>query len=233
MLSREEIVILVLFSALVLIVLYPQLSKMCYGADNGSMDVPSESSEEVNGMESSDEVMPNDTDMEAFTTQQQLSTDNGSGKGTPGHVSAYDPSFTGQKIVRPMGKKSDYESLIYDSATGAIMSGSQFESNTGIITPLWSPPAWDPDAYGPSSSGSLDPADYENDPRMLYNKCSLDCCSPQYPTPFDDEADPFVCNKSGESQYLSSDYTCRNNTGGYGCLCMTEQQVEGARTNYN
>jgi hypothetical protein len=107
------------------------------------------------------------------------------------------------------------------------MSGSQFMDNTGLVTPPWVAPAWNPDAYGPSSKGELDPADYENDPRMLYNKCSLSCCSPQYPTPFQGSADPFVCNKDGDNKYLASNYTCQNNTGGTGCLCMTQKQADG------
>lgn len=127
---------------------------------------------------------------------------------------------------------NNYESLIYDNTTGAIMSGSQFMENTGLITPRWIPPAWDPDAHGPSSKGHLDPNDYENDPRMLYNKCSLSCCSPQYPTPFQGTVDPFVCDEDGNNKYLSSNYVCQNNTGGTGCLCMTEKQADGIQTGF-
>jgi hypothetical protein len=130
-------------------------------------------------------------------------------------------------ITHPRGSTKDYESLIYDNATGAVMTGSQFMENTGIVAPPWVPPAWDPDAYGPSSKGTLDPGDYENDPRMLYNKCSTSCCSAQYPTPFQGNVDPFVCDKDGKNKYLASDYICQNNTGGTGCLCMTQKQVDG------
>jgi hypothetical protein len=121
----------------------------------------------------------------------------------------------------------DYESLIYDNTRNTVMAGSEFIRKTGIITPLWIPPAWDPDAVGPSSKGELDPDDYENDPRMLYNKCSLSCCGPQYPTPFNYDTDPFVCDKNGNNKYLSSDYLCTNNAGGTGCLCLTPKQVGG------
>src|SRR5271169_5710384 len=100
------------------------------------------------------------------------------------YTQGYDPDAPVGGSVTPMGPSQNYESLIYDNVTGTVMSGSQFMENTGIIAPPWVAPAWDPDAYGPSSKGEMDPADYENDPRMLYNKCSLSCCSPQYPTPF-------------------------------------------------
>lgn len=223
MLSQEEIVILLVFTALVVVIMYPQLVGF------GSMDSGNDMMED----QSEDQSEGSDMDMEeGFTTKQQLTTDNGSSKGEPGTVMGYDPSFTGQKVVRPMGKKSDYETIVYDSSTGAIMTGSQFIDNTGIIAPLWVPPAWDPDAYGPSSTGELDPSDYKNDPRMLYNKCSLSCCSPQYPTPFSTDADPFVCDGNGDSKYLASDYTCQNNTGGIGCLCMTQEQVDSASIGY-
>ena len=131
-----------------------------------------------------------------------------------------------------MADKNNYESIIYDYDTRTIMTGSEFMDTTGIIAPPWVAPAWAPDAYGPSSKGEIDPADYENDPRMLYNKCSLSCCSPQYPTPFIGDSDPFVCDKDGNNKYVSSSYTCQNNTGGIGCLCMTPKQLNGTKNGF-
>lgn len=161
---------------------------------------------------------------EQFTTRQQLPEFC--------NVSGVDPDADPHLKTVPRRKSNDYESLIYDNTTGAIMSGSQFMENTGIIAPPWIPPAWDPDAFGPSSKGKLDPVDYEDDPRMLYNKCSLSCCSAQYPTPFQSDVDPFVCSKKGQKKYLASDYVCQNNTGGVGCLCMTPKQVHGMQTGH-
>jgi len=124
------------------------------------------------------------------------------------------------------------EALIYDNVTGSVMTGTQFMENTGIIAPRWIPPAWAPDANGPSSTGELNTSDYENDPRMLYNKCSLSCCSEQYPTPFQGGKDPLVVDENGKSRYMSSDYTCTNNTGGTGCLCMSEKQLNGLQNGF-
>jgi hypothetical protein len=140
---------------------------------------------------------------------------------------AADPLTDDTQQVLPIASANNFESLIYDNTTDCIMTGSQFMESTGIVAPPWVAPAWSPDALGPSSRGVLDPADYENDPRMLYNKCSLSCCSPQYPTPFQGDPDPFVCDKNGNNKYLASDYYCQNNAGGIGCLCMTEKQVDG------
>lgn len=147
-------------------------------------------------------------------------------------VNMYDPNEDMNGGLTPKGDSKNYESLIYDNVTRTIMTGSQFMENTGIIAPPWVAPAWDPDAYGPSSKGVIDPTDYENDTRMLYNKCSLSCCSPQYPTPFQGDSDPFVCDKDGKSKYLASSFICTNNTGGTGCLCMTPKQVSNAQSGY-
>jgi hypothetical protein len=173
---------------------------------------------------------------EHFTAVQKMNSDQRISKDL---VSGTDQNavdgLDNRQEVRPKGYPKNYESLIFDNATGTIMTGTQFMENTGIIAPPWVAPAWNPDAYGPSSKGEMNPADYENDPRMLYNKCSLSCCSPQYPTPFQGTADPFVCDKNGDNKYLASDYICQNNTGGTGCLCMTQKQVDGMSngfTNY-
>jgi hypothetical protein len=148
-------------------------------------------------------------------------------------VQGNDPEeVNNEKIRHPRESLKDNESLIFDNTTGAIMTGSQFMEETGIITPPWVAPAWNPDELGPASKGELNPEDYENDPRMLYNKCSLSCCSPQYPTPFQGPIDPFVCGKDGKNKYLASSYICQNNTGGTGCLCMTQKQVDGMENNF-
>ena len=133
-----------------------------------------------------------------------------------------------QKVVQ-MGKPGDYESLIYDNATGTIMTGTDFMTKTGVVAGSWIAPAWDPMATGPSShskDGVIDPSEYENDPRMIYNKCGLSCCSEQFPTPFQGTPDPLVFDKNGKKKYLSSQYVCDNGAGGSGCLCMTQKQVD-------
>lgn len=215
---KEETLILIVFTVLALIIVYPYLwpAKSAQLAQPASA-APMPSPEHTDY--SADTVKPEflADRYENFITDQRLSSD----------PVGMDPDFSGEKMLHPRGKTSDYESLIYDNTTGAIMTGSQFMENTGIIAPLWVAPAWDPDAYGPSSKGALNPSDYENDPRMLYNKCSLSCCSPQYPTPFKGDVDPFTCDANGKSKYLASDYTCQNNTGGVGCLCITEKQERG------
>lgn len=231
MVNKEESIILIVFTLLALLIIVP---RFWYSDCDGSNGASSNGSNGSNG---------NGPQTENFATDQRLSVDSNPNSRARSQkacksdtnydpVEGTDPDFVGQATLHPRGKTSDYESLIFDNTTGAIMTGSQFMENTGVIAPLWIPPAWDPDAYGPSSKGELDPEDYENDPRMLYNKCSLSCCSPQYPTPFKGDVDPFVCDGDGNSKYLASDYICQNNTGGTGCLCITEKQAEGMRTGF-
>jgi hypothetical protein len=149
------------------------------------------------------------------------------------NIRGIDPDESNNGSVNQQGPSKNYESLIFDNVTGTVMTGSQFMDNTGIIAPPWVAPAWNPDVEGPSSKGTINPDDYENDPRMLYNKCSLSCCSPQYPTPFQGSADPLTCDKDGNNKYLSSNYTCQNNTGGTGCLCMTQKQVDNSFSGFS
>jgi hypothetical protein len=148
------------------------------------------------------------------------------------YISGTDPMASYENVLRPRGSTKDFENLVYDSTTGIIQTGSDFMLNENIISPPWVPPAWGPDLKGPSSKGEIDPLDYQNDPRLLYNRCSLSCCSPQYPTPFKSDTNPFVCDKNGNSKYLSSSYVCMDNVGTSGCLCMSESQVKGFETGH-
>jgi len=126
----------------------------------------------------------------------------------------------------------DRESLIFDGVTGSVYTGSQFVDATGVIAPKWIPPAWSPDALGPSATGEIRESDYVNDPRLVYNHCSLSCCGSQYPTPFGGEVDPYTCNKDGKNKYISSNLGCTDNTGGTGCVCLTKNQVNGMKTGW-
>lgn len=214
-----EFLVIVAFVLLIVFIAAPNMFRKTY--DCVRSELPDVRDVDIRDSESFiDEPYVN----EPFTAVQE--TDN------TDYISGTDPMASYENVLRPRGSSKNYESLIYDSTTGSIFSGSEFMEQTGISTPYWSPPAWAPDALGPSSKDVLDPADYENDPRLLYNKCSLSCCSPQYPVPFESNNDPFVCDKNGNSKYLPSSYTCTNNTGGTGCLCMSKSQVRGMETGY-
>lgn len=203
--NNLETFMLIVLVLLVIFVVIPSLCRVEYGNNSG----------------------------EHFTAMQNMN--NNTQPAAPAQspmASGIDPSASDDGLIVPQGDSKNFESLIYDNVTGTIMTGSQFMDNTGIVAPPWVAPAWNPDAYGPSSKGELDPADYENDPRMLYNKCSLSCCSPQYPSAFLGDSDPFVCDANGKNKYLASSYNCTNNAGGSGCLCMSPRQVAGMQNGW-
>ena len=131
------------------------------------------------------------------------------------------------ETVKPINKNN--ESVIYDNKTQSIMTGSEFMKNTGVAGSQWIAPAWNPSSFSPSK---INVEDYENDPRMLYNKCSLSCCTSQYPTPFQGTADPNICKKIKDKKYFASNYVCENTMGGSGCLCMTQKQIDGLQNGF-
>ena len=56
------------------------------------------------------------------------------------------------------------------------------------------------------------------------NVCSKLCCTPQYPTPFDQKVDHMTCGNVGE--FVPSNYTCNNSWQDTGCLCLTQDQSD-------
>jgi hypothetical protein len=131
----------------------------------------------------------------------------------------------------PHGPLKDNESIIYDSTTGSIMTGSQFMDTTGLITPPYVPPAWNPNQEPPKTkSGEIDVNEYMNDPRLIYNKCGIQYCSSQMSPTLDGTSGTtgvgLECGTTDDGQKLySSNYTCTNNTGGSGCLALTKKQI--------
>lgn len=57
---------------------------------------------------------------------------------------------------------------------------------------------------------------------IQHNLCSKSCCSDQYPTPFKQKYDPYVCNN--KSKFVPNNYYCNNSFQDSGCLCLTKQQ---------
>src|SRR5438477_3866172 len=103
-----------------------------------------------------------DDPSERFTAIQEIDT-------TATIPDGIDPNGSDKGLITPMPNSKNFESLIYDPITQTIQTGSQFMDTQGLVTPPFVSPAWSPDSYGPSSKSEMDPADYENDPRMLYN----------------------------------------------------------------
>ena len=59
---------------------------------------------------------------------------------------------------------------------------------------------------------------------LNYAMCSKSCCSPQYPTPFNQDTDVVVDKMKGE--FAPNSYKCNNAWQDSGCLCMTNNQKD-------
>lgn len=56
------------------------------------------------------------------------------------------------------------------------------------------------------------------------NLCSKSCCSAQWPTPFKQKSDPYVCEGLKSGKYVPSRQFCNNTYQDAGCLCLTKEQ---------
>lgn len=57
---------------------------------------------------------------------------------------------------------------------------------------------------------------------VQHNLCSKSCCSPQWPTPFKLDNDPYI--EKNKDKYAPSNMYCNNSFQDSGCLCMTKEQ---------
>jgi hypothetical protein len=58
---------------------------------------------------------------------------------------------------------------------------------------------------------------------LANNMCSKSCCSSQYPTPFKQKYDPYVC--ANKDQFVPSNMMCNNSFNDSGCMCLTKKQA--------
>lgn len=63
-----------------------------------------------------------------------------------------------------------------------------------------------------------------NEYTLVGNKCSPDCCSPQWPVPFKTQKLP------SDKDYVLNNYYCNDGTHNSGCLCMKEDQAQYLRS---
>ena len=57
---------------------------------------------------------------------------------------------------------------------------------------------------------------------IQHNLCSKSCCSEQWPTPFKQKYDPYVCG--AKDKFSKSNIFCSNSFQDAGCLCLTKPQ---------
>ena len=110
------------------------------------------------------------------------------------------------------------QSPFVDPKTGALMDGPGFEKG-------------DVDGMESLVSTSI-PANYYylddgagGEMSVQNNLCSPSCCSDsQWPTPFKQKFDPYVCNN--KDQFVPSRMFCNSAFQSAGCMCLTKKQGE-------
>lgn len=91
------------------------------------------------------------------------------------------------------------------------MTGSEF-----VGYPHYLP--WE-DIYRNPSAGYM--LDDNNNGVFSYPICSKNCCSPQYPPPFEIPTDHWL--EQNKDNYVPSAYTCNNSWEDTGCLCLPDK----------
>ena len=124
-------------------------------------------------------------------------------------IKPFDPMHNDNMETSVYNIDMDHDVEVYDDSTNKSVSSNEL-LNENVVIPKWISPAWEPTQHPQSN--------LENDERMIYNKCSLSCCSSQYPL-------PFKTNQSLlDNTTQTSQMTCHNGLGGSGCLCCVIKQ---------
>ena len=107
------------------------------------------------------------------------------------------------------------ESPYVDPQTGMVIDGPGFEKgdDKDVYTPV---PSQIPSNYYFLDDGAQGTLKIEN------NLCSPSCCSEQWPTPFKQKYDPYVCQN--KDKFIPSRIFCNNSFQDSGCLCLTKKQ---------
>ena len=103
-----------------------------------------------------------------------------------------------------------------DPQTGMLVDGPGFESGEVEGSPEMTESV--PSNYFLLDDGAGGEMSIQN------NLCSKSCCSEQWPTPFKQKYDPFVCQNKNKFVAGGSNIFCSNTFQDSGCLCLTKDQ---------
>jgi hypothetical protein len=122
-------------------------------------------------------------------------------------------------------KMEDKTKPFVDAQTGSLIDGPGFENGQvdGITQEMMS--------KIPSNMYFLDDGGSPGGEYSIENNlCSRSCCSAQWPTPFKQKYDPYVCSNGNGSNadYVAggSNIFCNNSFQDAGCLCLTKKQQQ-------
>jgi len=123
--------------------------------------------------------------------------------------------------IAPEGEMQEMQELpdknqpYVDAKTGSLLDGPGFEQGhvDGVSQEVLQ--------NIPSNYYFLDDG-ASGEMSVQHNLCSKSCCSEQWPTPFKQKSDPFVC--SNKDKFTPSRMFCNNSFQDSGCLCLTKSQ---------
>jgi hypothetical protein len=101
--------------------------------------------------------------------------------------------------------------------TGTIMDGPGFERGE-VEGAYLEDPSGVPSNYYILDDGA------GGEMSIQHNLCSKSCCSEQWPTPFKQKYDPYVCGAKSKGDFVSSNVFCNNSFNDSGCLCLSKKQ---------
>lgn len=129
---------------------------------------------------------------------------------------AFEESFQ-EAVQENVQMETDKNVPFVDAKTGSIMDGPGFERGDGNVDGVTQEIV----SKVPSNMYFLD--DGANGAMSIqHNLFSKSCCSEQWPTPFKQKWDPYVCGK--KDQYVATNYFGNNSFQDSGCLCATKEQ---------
>ena len=124
-------------------------------------------------------------------------------------------SGTSSKTVS--GPSDDDQNDKVSPKTGTMIDGPGFDVDVSKFDQL-------PDATTsiPSNYYFLDDG-ASGEMSIQHNLCSKSCCSEQWPTPFKNKYDPYVCGS--KQKFYPSNYFCNNSFQDAGCACLSAKQT--------
>ena len=129
------------------------------------------------------------------------------------------------------GKNTNGVSI--DAQTSAMMNGPGFEQSVidgvnGMGDVVASEGNFTSNAI-PSNYYYLDDGN-NGETTIMNNLFSPSCCAGQWPTPFNQKANPYVCQN--KSKFVPSNYFGNNTFNDSGCLCATTDQMKQMYNRY-
>jgi hypothetical protein len=124
-------------------------------------------------------------------------------------------SFNGEEVHSELVNVPASNTPVVNPETSSIMNGPGFELGD-VSGAQENIPSSIPSNYYFLDDGA------NGEMSIQHNLCSKSCCSEQWPTPFKQKNDPYVC--SNKDDFVPSNIMCNNTFQDSGCLCLSKKQ---------